>query len=66
MTPLPILLAAVILGTGSFSPKIVHGTFFSAMAASMFVNFKRNLFERYRNILGSSFMVINVVKSGES
>ena len=52
MTLLAILLAAVILGTGSFSPKIVHGTFFSAMAASMFVNFKRNLFERYRNILG--------------
>ena len=28
MTPLPILLAAVFLGTGNCSSKIVHGSFF--------------------------------------
>ena len=25
MTPLPILLAAILLGTGNFSYKIIHG-----------------------------------------
>ena len=27
MTPLPILLAAILLGTGNFSYKIIHGSF---------------------------------------
>ena len=66
MMPLPILLAAVILVSGKFSPKIVQGSFFSPMAASMFVNFKRTLFECYRDVWGWSFMVRNTVKNGKS
>ena len=56
MTSLPILLAAVYLGTGNFSSKIVISrVFFPPIAASMFVKFKRNLQERYRDILGWRF-----------
>ena len=44
MTPLPILPAAVFLGTGNYSSIIVQGSFFLPIAASMFVmKFKRNL-----------------------
>ena len=41
MTPLPISLAAVFLGTGNCSSKIVHKNkrFFPKIAASMFVKF---------------------------
>ena len=40
MTPLPILLTAIFLGTGNCSSKIVHGSF---TFSSVFVNLKRNL-----------------------
>ena len=39
MTPLPISLAAVFLGTGNCSSKIVHKNVFPKIAASMFVKF---------------------------
>ena len=43
MTLLPILLAAVYLGTWNCSSKIIHGSFFLQIAASTFVKFERNL-----------------------
>ena len=61
MTPLPIFLEAVFLGSTNFSSNIVHGCFFLPTAASMFVMFKRNLLERYRDILGW-----RTVKTGQS
>ena len=48
---LPILLAAVYLGTGNCSSKIFMGAFSSNIVASMFLKFKRNLWERYQDIL---------------
>ena len=57
MTPFAFfLLAGVFLGTGNCSSKIVHGGFFSLIiTSSMFVTFKRNLWERDLDILGWSF-----------
>ena len=43
MTLLPISIAAVVLGTGNCSSKIVYGSFFFPKAVSMSVKFKRNL-----------------------
>ena len=50
MTPLSILLAAIFLGTGNYSYKIVHGELFSPIVASMFVKLKRN--HHYRSVIG--------------
>ena len=49
---MPIFLAAVFLGTENCSSKLVHGSFLFLMPALMFVKFKRNLYERYGDILG--------------
>ena len=65
MTPLPIFLAVIFLGTGNCSSKIVHGNFFSVpLAASMAVKFNRNLeLKRVIEIFwGEGFMVRNTVK----
>ena len=43
MTPLPILLAAVFLGTGNCSSKKSFTGAFPPIAASLFVKFKQNL-----------------------
>ena len=47
MTPLPILLVAVFHGTANRLREL-----FPPIAASMFVKFKHNLCEHYRDILG--------------
>ena len=60
MTQLPSLLAAVFLGTGNSSSKIVHGSFLPPIAASKFVNFRQNLYEQY--FRDEVFMVRNTVK----
>ena len=39
---------------------------FPSIATSMFVKFRRNLWERYRDILEWSFMVIDTAKNGQS
>ena len=39
---------------------------FLSITASMFVEFKQNLWERYRDILDGVFMVRNTVKTGQS
>ena len=62
MTPLPILIAAVFLGTGNCSFRNVHGSFFPPIAASMFVKFK-SVIEIFWD---EDFMVRNTVKKGQS
>ena len=64
MTPLSILLAAIFLGTGNYSYKIVHGELFSPIVASMFVKLKRN--HHYRRVIGifwdEGFIIVNMGK----
>ena len=43
MTPLPILLAAVFLGTGNCSSKIVHGSSFLQSILKPLGRFKKKL-----------------------
>ena len=60
---MPIFLAAVFLGTGNCSSKLVHGIFFFLIPVLMFVKFKRNLYERYGDILDEVLMVRTIVKN---
>ena len=54
MTPLPILLAAVYLVSGNcFTNR--SRELFPLIAASMFLKFKRNRYESYRDIFGRGF-----------
>ena len=54
MTPLPILRAAVYLVSGNcFSNR--SRELFPLIAASMFLKFKRNRYESYRDIFGRGF-----------
>ena len=66
MTPLPILLVAVFLGTGTCSSKIVHGSFFLQYPPRL----SWSLSEIYVSVIeifwNEVFMVWNVVKSGQS
>ena len=61
---MPIFLAAVFLGTENCSSKLVHGSFsFFLIPVLMFVKFKRNLYERYGDILDEVLMVRTIVKN---
>ena len=66
MTPLPILLVAVFLGTGNCSSKIVHGSFFLQYPPRL----SWSLSEIYESVIeifwNEVFMVWNVVKTGQS
>ena len=66
MTPLPILLVAVFLGTGNCSSKIVHGSFFLQYPPRL----SWSLSEIYVSVIeifwNEVFMVRNVVTTGQS
>ena len=67
MTPLPISLAAVFLGTGNCSSKIVHKNFFPKIAASMFVKFISGICKSVIEIFQDEvFMVKKKGKNGQS
>ena len=69
MTLLPILLAvlaAVYLGTGNCYSKIVQGSFFPPIAASMFVNLSEICKSVIEIFWDDIFMVRNTVKNGQS
>ena len=54
MTPLPILLAAVFVDTVTFLPTSLTGVFSSNSRPDVRDAFKRNIWQRYRVIIGLS------------
>ena len=60
MTPLPILLAAILLGTGNFPHKIIHGSFLLQYVRLDVVEVKAESVRALSRYFGMKFLSLEI------